>query len=312
MVIKWFLLVLILTPWALKPICVRAEEPQNFTRAEDVIYGRKFGTALTLDVFTPKENAKGLAAVFIISGGWTSGHEFVSHEGFASWLASGYTCFAVVHGSQPKYTIPEVIQDIHRAIRFIRFHANDYGVDPNRIALAGSSAGGHLALTVGMSGTAGDANAKDPVERESSRVQAVACFFGPTDFLNYGQTGRDFEMALQEELAPFKAPFDFTEWDIKSGRYVLITDKEKKLEIAKQISPITHVTEDDPPTYIIHGDKDPIVPIQQSESMKAALEAVKVPVVLDIRKGQGHGWEGWLDDLGLFAEWFDQHLQKAK
>lgn len=308
MAAKWFFLVGLFLVLAMKPMGVRSENLDSFTRIEDVVYGRKFGTALTLDVFTPTENAKGLGAIFIVSGGWASGHEFVSHVGFTPWLDRGYTCFAIVHGSQPKFTIPEIIQDIHRAVRFVRFHAKDYGIDPERIALAGSSAGGHLALTIGMSGAPGNPNANDPVERESSRVQAVGCFFGPTDFLNYGETGRDFETALQAELAPFKAPFDFTEWDSANGRFVLITDREKRLEIARQISPITHVNEDDPPTYIIHGDKDPIVPLQQSEIMKAALEAVNVPVTLDIRKGQGHGWEGWLDDIALFADWFDQHL----
>src|SRR4030095_5411507 len=108
--------------------------------------------------------------------------------------------------------------------------------------------------------------AKDEIDRASSRVQAVACFFPPTDFLNYGKPG---ENALGRGiLKDFSAPFAFQELDPKRGRFgsfVPITDENKILEIGRQISPINHVSSDDPPTLIIHGDKDTLVPIQQAE-----------------------------------------------
>ena len=122
---------------------VVADEPA-FTRKEDVIYGRKYGTALTMDVFTPKENANGAAIVFCVSGGWFSSHEAINPGFINEFLGRGYTVFAVVHGSQPKFTIPEVITDMHRAVRFIRSHAKDYNIDPDRIGITGGSAGGHL------------------------------------------------------------------------------------------------------------------------------------------------------------------------
>ena len=112
----------------------------SFTRREDVIYGRKFGTALTMDVFTPKQNPNGAAVIVVVSGGWFSAHEAVN-PGFAQeFLNRGYTVFAVVHGSQPKFTIPEVVQDMHRAVRFIRYHAKEYNFDPERIGITGGSA----------------------------------------------------------------------------------------------------------------------------------------------------------------------------
>ena len=154
-----------------------------------MIYGRKYGTALTMDVFTPKQGANGAAVIFAVSGGWFSAHEAISLTFCREFLKRGYTVFAVVHGSQPKYTIPEIIEDMNRAVRFIRYHAADYGIDPNRIGITGGSAGGHLSLMKGAAGTDGDPKAKDPVDRVSSRVQAVACFFPPTDFLNYGEKG---------------------------------------------------------------------------------------------------------------------------
>src|SRR5712692_7362068 len=101
-------------------VCRAADEP-SFTRKEDVIYGRKFGTALTMDVITPKQNANGAAVVWVISGGWFSTHDAINPRACDELLKRGYTVFAVVHGSQPKFTIPEAIQDLNRAVRYLRF-----------------------------------------------------------------------------------------------------------------------------------------------------------------------------------------------
>ena len=109
----------------------------------------------------------------------------------ASFSKRGYTVFAVVHGSQPRYTIPEVVADMNRAVRFIRYHAERLKIDPDRIGITGGSAGGHLSLMQGTAGNRGQPDAKDPIDRTSSRVQAVACFFPPTDFLNYGKPGEN-------------------------------------------------------------------------------------------------------------------------
>ena len=166
---------------------IRADEP-GFARQE-VIYGRKYGTALTMDVFTPKKDANGAAVIWVVSGGWFSAHEGINTGFFNEYLKRGYTVFAVVHGSQPKYTIPEILQDMHRAVRFIRTHAKDYKIDPERIGIYGGSAGGHLSLMQGTAGTKGDPNAKDAIDRASSRVQAVCDFCGPTDIGKLGAKG---------------------------------------------------------------------------------------------------------------------------
>lgn len=288
------------------PATARAEE--TFTRTEDVIYGRKFGTALTLDVFTPKENKNGAAIVWVVSGGWFSSHDSVNAAPIAEYLRRGYTVFAVVHGSNPKYTIPEVVEDMNRSVRFIRSRAKQYDIDPNRIGITGGSAGGHLSLMQGTAGTPGKADAKDPVDRESSRVQAVACFFPPTDFLNYGKPG---ENALgRGTLAAFKAPFDFHEFDPKTKSFVAVTDEEKILAIGKTISPVNHATADDPPTLIIHGDADLLVPIQQAELIIEKLKAAGVTTELVVKKGAAHGWAGMDKDIVTLADWFDKHLQK--
>ena len=282
------------------------------TRRRDVIYGRKHGVALTMDVFAPAKKPNGAAAVFVVSGGWVSSHGFLDAAGpaFADALTGrGYTVFAVVHGSQPKYTIPEILPDIHRAVRFIRHNAKDYGIDPRRIGIYGASAGGHLSLMQGLAGDGGDAAAKDPVDRQPSRVQAVGCFYPPTDFLNYGREG---EVALgRGVLKDFKAPFDFHELDPKTRSYVPVTDERKVLEIGRAISPVTHVGPDDPPTLIIHGDADKLVPIQQAQTLVKKLEDVGVEAKLVTRSGAAHGWPDQAKDLVHIADWFDAHLKKG-
>ncbi|MES2791752.1 MAG: alpha/beta hydrolase [Planctomycetota bacterium] len=288
---------------------LRAAEP-NYTRQEDIVYGRKFGTALTLDVFTPKGPTNGAAIVMVVSGGWFSSHEAINAGFFQVALDRGYTVFAVVHGSQPKYTIPEVMADMHRAVRYIRHRAADFKIDPERIGIMGGSAGGHLSLMQGTAGTAGQPDAKDPIDRQSSRVQAVACFFPPTDFLNYGKPG---ENAMGRGiLKDFRAPFDFQELDPKTREFVPITDEARLLDIAKLISPVYHVSADDPPTLIVHGDADFLVPIQQAQLIMEKFEAVKVPHELVTRPGQGHGWKDIVKDVDLFAGWFDKYLKKPE
>jgi acetyl esterase/lipase len=285
-----------------------AGEP-SFTHKQDVVYGRKYGTALTMDVFTPKKDANGAAIVLVVSGGWFSSHEFVNPGIARPFLDRGYTVFAVVHGSQPKFAIPEILQDMHRAVRFIRFHAKDYHIDPERIGIEGGSAGGHLSLMQGTAGNAGDPKAKDPIDRVSSRVQAVACFFPPTDFLNYGKEGED---ALGRGiLAGFKAPFDFTELDKKTRAFVLVTDEARRREIGRQISPVYHVTKESAPALIIHGDADKLVPIQQAELIIAKLKEAGVPAELVVKKGAAHGWKDLPADIPLLVSWFDRHLKKA-
>jgi acetyl esterase/lipase len=166
---------------------------------------------------------------------------------------------------------------------------------------------------VGTAGDAGDPAAKDPVDRMSSRVQAVGCFCPPTDFLNYGEPGKvDPGTGI---LANFRAPFEFRQLERKqgfAGRLVPVTDEAKVLEIARQISPIYQVTADDPPTLIFHGDADKLVPIEQAESIVARFKEVGVPVELEVKHGVGHGWPNREKDMEKIADWFDKHLRSTR
>jgi len=274
-----------------------ADQPP-FARTEDVIYGRKFGTALTLDILRPAAT-NGYGVIFAVSGGWFSAHEAIHPGWYKPLLDRGYTVFAVVHGSQPKFTIPEITQDMHRAARFIRHTAARHGVCPDRLGITGMSAGGHLSLTLGTQGRAGDAKAKDPVDRESSAVQAVACFFPPTDFLNYSKPGED--AVGVGALKDYKAAFG-PRADTAEGRQAL----------GREISPLCFVSSNTAPTLIVHGNADALVPIYQVEQFIRKCQELGVPAKLVVRDAKGHGWPGIEKELAVCADWFDEHLRGIK
>jgi acetyl esterase/lipase len=301
-------LVALLMLVALSATAMAQDTPRPFTRQEDVVYGRKHGMALTLDVFTPTESPSGAAVIWIVSGGYFSSHEAINPGPIREFLNRGYTVFAVVHGSQPKFTIPEAIEDVRRSVRFIRHNAERYNIDPNRIGVTGGSAGGHLSLMMGTTGDNGKPDATDPVERASSRVAAVACFFPPTDFLNYGEEG---VVALGSGILDgFRPPFDFNELSPQTRKFERITDEARRKEIGKQISPVNHVTKDDAPTLIIHGDADKLVPIQQAQRFVDKCQEAGVTVELVTKPGAAHGWPNIGADYKTLADWFDKHLAK--
>jgi acetyl esterase/lipase len=278
----------------------------EFSRKDDVIYGRHHGVAFTMDVFAPKEKPNGRGVVFCISAGWVSDKVIIKLDFLRPFLKRGYTVFAVMHGSQPKYTIPEIAEQMHRAVQFIRAHAKEYGVDAERLGVTGASAGGHLSLLLGTSGRPARLDAKDPVARESSRVAAVGCFFPPTDFANYGKEG---ESVIGRGGAPvFMAPFDFKDFDGATGMYVPVTDEAKKRATLRSISPVSYVSKESAPALIFHGDADMLVPLQQSELIVERYKRGGVPCELVVKKGAGHGWKGIEEDVDRIADWFDKYL----
>lgn len=275
-----------------------AESAVRSTRTEDVVYGRKFGTALTLDVFQP-EKPNGAAVLFMVSGGFNSAHSGVNARNYELFLASGYTVFAVVHGSQPRFIVPEILEDIHRAVRFIRHHAARYRIHPNQLGVTGTSSGGHLSLMLGLTGGPGKADAKDPIDRESSAVQAVACFCPPTDFRNWSGPGDD-QLGIGEIGTRFK------------GAWGPQTETREGREAMEQIvSPIHFVSPRLAPTLVLHGDSDKLVPLYQAKIFEEKCRAAGAPYQLVVREGKDHGWPEMATDRAQFVAWFDRHLRGA-
>ena len=268
-------------------------------RIRDVVYGHKYGMALTLDVLKPTK-PNGAGVIFMVSGGFVSDLSKVEAGLFGParympLLQRGYTVFLVSHGSEPKFTVSEIVADIHRSVRFIRVHAKDYGVDPDRLGITGVSSGGFLALTIGTKGARSDPNAKDAVDRASSRVQAVGCFCPSSDLVDYGKTGRSIL-----EFEPVKFAWHIFGLEGKS--------RDEQIKALRELSPLDFITKQTPPTLIIHGDADPLVPFEQSERFDAKLATNGVPHRLVTRKNAGHVWLDIAKDFAVVADWFDKYL----
>jgi acetyl esterase/lipase len=281
-----------------------AAEP---VRTEDVIYGRRDGHALTLDVFQPAGKANGAALVLVVSSNFESSHKVIGQLAIAlaEPLNRGYTVFAVVPSSSPRYTVLEMREDVNRAVRFIRHNAQRYNIDPERIGIGGVSSGGLLALQVAVAPRSADPKAVDPVDRVDSRVQAVACFFPSTDYLHFG----DREIIDVKDCRPdHRAAHDFRAWSPEEKLFKPITDRAKRREIARELSPIYSISRQSPPTLLFHGDKDEVVPLQQSESFVARLKEVGVPAELVVKKGAGHDSGMILSSMGTVVDWFDKYL----
>jgi acetyl esterase/lipase len=292
------LIVAVLAAAVLSAAGLRAQEAPP--RVPDLIYRRKEGVALTMDVLKPAKPS-GVGVLWMVSGGWFSSHDnmnaLISGGVMKGFLDRGQTVFMVVHGSQPRFGIPDILPDIDRATRFVRYHAKEYGVDPDRLGISGASAGGHLSLMQGARGADGTPDARDPIDRVSSKVQAVACFFPPTDFLNWGSPGRN--ALTVDNLKPFHAPFQARS-----------QERDELDRASKFASPVTYVGKQMPPTLILHGDKDELVPIQQAQLFDKRLEELGVPHRLVVREGQGHGWATFGKDISLLAEWIDEHAPR--
>lgn len=272
-----------------------------YAATEDVVYGQKEGMGLSFDVLRPTETTKGIGVILVSSGSWKSSKsnisDNVSKRRRDHWamglLHNGYTVFVVRHGSGPRFQVPEMIEDIRRSVRFVRLHASDYGIDPDRIGITSGSSGGHLALMVGTTGDDGTPESDDPVERVSCRVQAIVAWFPPTDLINWG-TKDGYKLIDKAQPRMFVEVFG------------VINDLTKQL---RSISPIYHVTSDDPPLLLIHGDKDLTVPLQQSKVLVEKYEQSDLTIELIVQPGGGHTyWAGIEKQYVDVGRWFDTYL----
>lgn len=293
----------------------QTEEIGAHSRQSDVIYGRKYGMALTMEVFKAAQ-PNGLGVLWMVSGGGSSSRAKTVQPQFLRrlepFLRQGFTVFAVIHGSSPRFHLQDFVQDAHRAVRFVRYHAKEYEVDPHRLAVAGSSSGGWIALMIATRGLEGDPTADDPVERVNSQVQAVGCFFSPSDFLNFGKQAENILDFMQRKYGMVDPAFQFYDVDQNTKAPRFIDDPARLREKLLEFSPAHHVTGDDPPTILIHGDSDPLIPLQQSRILIDRLAKAKVATQLIVRNGKSHAWYGWESDGTLIATWFHDQLIPSK
>jgi len=290
----------------LAPIALAAKPalvPTGPAIERNVIYGMFSGAALLLDVHRPAR-PNGLGVVFISGSGWQASTDYgatpLKEQQVGLWgpplLAAGYTVFALNHRAAPTYHYPAAIDDVQRAIRFVRFHAKDFGIDAAHLGGVGGSSGGHLIGLAAMLASPGNPADADPVNRESAALQAVVLRAPLLDLRTIDTVEGIAYVTSFMEAPPSQAS--------AAAAYAAA-------------SPITHVTSASPPTLLIHGDADILVPLRQSTAMEALLGKSGVPVRLVVVPGGVHGADfgaaqpraGWPDYFGETVRWLDAYLK---
>jgi acetyl esterase/lipase len=227
----------------------------------DVTYCTMDGSPQKLDIYFPDQGGPWPVVVYVHGGSWMTGDK-AEAAGLAKWLNPlGYVVVSLNYRMYPAVRFPALIEDPKCGLRFLRAHAVEYNLDPKHFAAWGASAGGHLVALIGTS----DASAGWDVGEypdQSSRVQAVVDMSGPSDLT---------KMYPNYSLAT-----------------VIMMAFGIKPELRVLSSPITYATADDPPFLVIHGDKDPVVPVDQGQLMYAALIKAGVSAKLVIVKNGLH------------------------
>ena len=254
----------------------------------DVAYCTPDASPQKMDVYFPEAGGPWPALVYIHGGAWMEGDKSGAAAFARSMTAQGYLFVSVNYRLYPPATFPAMIQDVKCAVRSLRANAAQYNLDPNRIAAMGASAGGHLAALLGTTDPSAGWDVGEYPD-QSSRVQAVISLAGVMDL------SRDFPNA---DIETFKR--------VGFGEHNVL-----------EASPITHVTPDDPPFLLIHGDQDTVVPVEQSQLMYDRLVQTGVPAQLLIVQNAGHSMIGpdgaSRPSLGeihqIIVEFLAQHLK---
>jgi acetyl esterase/lipase len=257
------------------------------------------GLSQTLDLYAPKKARKVPLIVWIHGGGFLFGTKggFPVEPVPLHLLLEGYAIASINYRLSAEAVFPAQLEDCKAAVRWLRAHADEFGIDPDRIGVWGASAGGNLAALLGTTSEVRDFEVGDNLGY-SSRVQAVCDFFGPTDFLQM-----DANRLPDGQI--HNAP-DSPESKLVGGP---IQDNPDKVS---RVNPITFVTKSASPLLIVHGTLDRLVPFHQSQLLAAALEAAGALVKLYPVEGGGHGvYFGAGGGHGLYADAEVEPMVKA-
>ncbi len=267
----------------------------------NVVFGMYSGLALLMDIHYPAE-PNGYGIVHVSGSGWSrplaynaerlTQRQHVQLEA-QPLVDAGYTVFTINHRAAPRFEAEAMIEDVQRAIRFVRFHSSDYGIDADRIGAVAGSSGGHLASMAAVLDGAGDPDDPDPVNRVSAKLQCVVGRAVPADLSAIASVNRSYALALLVGAA-----YTRDSGSEEAQRYVAA-------------SPTTYASRDDPPFLLVHGDADNVVPFEQAGLFAEVLRAEGVTAEVIPVPGAGHT-PAIFEDEELQAasiSWFDRHLQ---
>lgn len=311
---KFFALILIcvglIGVWTLSDTIQQKDEPEKLvTVIHNIEYGKVGDIPLLLDMYIPEKPraTPSPAVIWIHEGAWYEGDK--SDDSSIYWSRSlaeqGFSAVSINYRLSTIAQFPAAVQDCKCAIRWLKANAETYNINPNQIGVAGSSAGGHLAMMAGLADETADLEGDGGWIEFSSRVQAICSLYGPS----YLPLMYDYEVDRTIEMGGGRndtAVFQFM------GVYL-----EDRKEIYEAASPINYITPGDPPLLLIHGDIDQVVPFEQSNIMyqaykKAGLETTLIKVI-----GAGHGFSqetsnpidpSFEEITQLFLEFFKKHL----
>lgn len=249
----------------IKTIDVKLPVPDDVIEEKDIEYGKVGERSLQLDLYRPKNAGKPTPGIiFIHGGGWKDGNREIMKYYTIKFAQRGYVTATISYRFSKEALFPAAVQDVKCAIRWMRANASKYGIDPDRIAVSGNSAGGHLALMAGYSSDVPELEGEGGNAGVSSRVQAVVDFYGPSDLTT--------EFARSQGV-------------VKTFLGKTYEEDPKGYALA---SPITYLTKDDPPTLILHGTIDSTVPIDQSDELEKKLKDLGIPYFYEKMEGWPH------------------------
>ena len=271
---------------------VRAEDAKVAT-ANDIVYAKPGDAELKLDLARPADGDGPFPAVVVIhGGGWRGGNKADTRPILAELAKRGYVAISPQYRFCPKDKFPAQVHDVKASVRWLKGHAGEYKIDAGHVGAMGFSAGGHLALMLGLTGKDDGLEGDAPADAPDAKVQAVVNYFGPTDL------GAVDIPAVSKPLV----------------RDFLGAPDGEISEAARKASPLTYVSEGDAPTLTFQGTKDPLVPYSQAIKLNDAQTAKGVPGRVELLVGVGHGWGG--DDLahtmGETLAFFDRYLKAPR
>jgi len=263
----------------------------------NVVFGMYSGLALLMDVYYP-ENPNGYGIIHITGSGWARRYTYdakmINHNRHVkiqgeALVKAGYTLFSINHRAAPRFTYPAAVEDAQRAVRFVRYNAAKFGINPDRIGAIGGSSGGYLVCMLGVLDGNEIPMDDTQINRMSSKVQCVIANAPPTSFLDFDSRNVDSFLGFIKRERPSSIEY----------------------KVAQEASPIFHVSPDDPPFLLVHGDKDEIVPVSHSKNMYKKLKEMNVVSELYVVEGGAHGpglvnTPEWKIE---FVNWMDEHLK---
>ena len=289
---------------------MRPKTRGGFVTAEaQRVYAEAFGAGLVMDVLRPAGAANGAAIIDVVSSGWQCDRVvYNEHLGFGlcdALCARGFTVFAVLPGASDLFTGPEMVRHVHAAIRHVRAHSGEWGLDPARLGLAGVSAGGHLAALAALTPQPGRPDSRDVWRRPGTAVSAVSAFFPPADLVDFGGMRLD-----RFSLEGMNVPGLLFRGGLTGRTQPEILARLEELSPVRMAGQFHHRHPDKtpPPLMLFHGTADRLVPPEQSERLREAWRAAGGPADLVLREGADHAWTDNEAELNRAAEWFEETL----